>query len=74
MEPSEPGGISRINWGIGRKIAVLRLLANRVKKIDTVLMKKLKVSGIELNALWTFFTRNFLRQRAVLWRRRETRT
>ena len=31
-------------------------------------MKELKVSQIELDALWSFVKKNSLRQRAILWR------
>jgi hypothetical protein len=38
------------------------------KKIDAQLVKELKVSQVELDALWTFVKKNSLRQRALLWR------
>lgn len=46
----------------------LRVAAKQSEKIDALLMKELKVSQVELDALWTFVKKNSLRQRAKLWR------
>ncbi len=46
----------------------LKLAAEQSEKIDALLLKELKVSQIELDALWTFVKKNSLRQRAILWR------
>jgi hypothetical protein len=46
----------------------LRIAAEQSEKIDALLVKELKVSQVELDALWTFVKKNSLRQRALLWR------
>jgi transposase-like protein len=46
----------------------LQLAAEQSEKIDALLIKELKVSQVELDALWTFVKKNSLRQRALLWR------
>jgi transposase-like protein len=48
----------------------LKVAAEQSEKIDALLMKELKVSPIELDALWSFVKKNSLRQRAILWRAR----
>lgn len=48
----------------------LKVAAEQSEKIDTLLMKELKVSQVELDALWSFVKKNSLRQRAILWRAR----
>jgi len=50
----------------------LKVASEQSGKIDVVLMKKLKVSEVELEALWTFVKKNALRQRAALWKTRNT--
>lgn len=46
----------------------LKLAAEQSEKIDALLLKELKVSQVELDALWAFVKKNSLRQRAILWR------
>ena len=46
----------------------LKVTAEQSEKIDAMLMKELKVSQVELDALWTFVKKNTLRQRAMLWK------
>lgn len=46
----------------------LRVAAEQSEKIDASLIKELKISQIELDALWSFVKKNSLRQRAILWR------
>jgi transposase-like protein len=46
----------------------LQVAAEQSEKIDALLIKELKVSQIELDALWSFVKKNSLRQRALLWR------
>lgn len=46
----------------------LKLAADQSKKLNDVLLKELKVSQIELDALWTFVKKNSLHQRALLWK------
>jgi hypothetical protein len=46
----------------------LKLAAEHSEKIDALLLKELKVSQVELDALWTFVKKKSLRQRAILWR------
>ena len=48
----------------------LRVAADQSEKVNEVLLKELKVSQVELDALWTFVKKNGLRQRANLWRER----
>jgi transposase-like protein len=46
----------------------LQLAAAQSEKVDALLLRELKVSQIELDALWTFVKKNSLRQRATLWK------
>ena len=46
----------------------LQLAAAQSEKVDALLLRELKVSPIELDALWTFVKKNSLRQRATLWK------
>jgi transposase-like protein len=46
----------------------LRLAAAQSEKVDALLLRELRVSQIELDALWTFVKKNSLRQRATLWK------
>jgi len=46
----------------------LQLAAAQSEKVDALLLRELKVSPIELDALWTFVKKNSLRQRAALWK------
>jgi transposase-like protein len=46
----------------------LKVAADQSEKVDALLLKELKVSQIELDALWTFVKKNSLRQRAILWK------
>lgn len=46
----------------------LKVAAEQSEKVDALLMKELKVSQVELDALWSFVKKNSLRQRAILWR------
>lgn len=46
----------------------LRLAAEHSERINEILLKELKVSQVELDALWTFVKKNDLRQRAILCR------
>lgn len=48
----------------------LRVAAEQSEKLDTVFLKELQVSQVELDALWTFVKKNSLRQRAILWKAR----
>jgi ribosomal protein S16 len=48
----------------------LRVAAEHSEKVDKLLMKELRVSQVELDALWTFVKKNSLRQRANLWKAR----
>ena len=46
----------------------LKVAAEQSEKVDALLMRELKVSQVELDALWSFVKKNSLRQRAILWR------
>lgn len=46
----------------------LRIAAEHSEKVNEMLFKELKVSQVELDALWTFVKKNALRQRAMLWK------
>lgn len=46
----------------------LKVAADHSEKVNEVLLKELKVSQVELDALWTFVKKNSLRQRAILWK------
>lgn len=46
----------------------LKVAAEHCEEINKMLISKLKVSQVELDALWTFVKKNSLRQRAILWR------
>jgi transposase len=46
----------------------LKVAAEQSEKVDALLMKELKVSRVELDALWSFVKKKSLRQRAILWR------
>jgi len=46
----------------------LRVAAVHSEKVNELLLKELKVSQVELDALWTFVKKNTLRERATLWR------
>jgi transposase-like protein len=47
----------------------LNVAAKHCEKVNELLIKELKVSQVELDALWTFVKKNSLRQRAILWRK-----
>ncbi|HID24901.1 MAG TPA: hypothetical protein EYP23_00320 [Thermoplasmata archaeon] len=46
----------------------LRVAAEHSEKVNELLLKELKVSQIELDALWSFVKKNTLRERAILWK------
>jgi transposase-like protein len=46
----------------------LRVAAAHSEKANELLLKELKVSQIELDALWSFVKKNTLRERAILWK------
>ena len=46
----------------------LQLASEHSERVNEVLLKELKVSQVELDALWTFVKKNAPRQRAILWR------
>lgn len=46
----------------------LRVAAVHSEKVNELLLKELKVSQVEVDALWTFVKKNTLRERATLWR------
>jgi len=48
----------------------LRLAAQQSERVQALLLKRLKVSQVELDALWAFVKKNALRQRAIQWRER----
>lgn len=48
----------------------LRVAAGHSEKVSVMLLKELKVSQVELDALWTFVKKNALRKRAMLWKER----
>jgi transposase-like protein len=46
----------------------LRLAGKQSEKVNDLLVRELKVSQVELDALWTFVKKNALHQRAMLWK------
>lgn len=46
----------------------LKVAAGHSERVNEMLIKELKVSQVELDALWTFVKKNSLRQRAILWK------
>ena len=46
----------------------LRIAAEHSERVNELLLKELKVSQIELDALWSFVKKNTLRERAILWK------
>jgi len=46
----------------------LRVAAEQSEQVNALLLKELKVSQVELDALWSFVKKNDLRRRAGLWR------
>ena len=46
----------------------LRVAAEHSEQVNALLLKELKVSQVELDALWSFVKKNDLRRRANLWR------
>jgi len=46
----------------------LRVAAEHSEQVNAVFLKELKVSQVELDALWSFVKKNDLRRRANLWR------
>lgn len=46
----------------------LKVAAEHSEKVNEILIKDLKVSQVELDALWTFVKKKSLRQRAMLWK------
>jgi len=48
----------------------LKVAAAQSEAVNSLLLRELKVSQIELDALWTFVKKKRLRQRAILWRAR----
>lgn len=46
----------------------LKVAAGHCEQVNDILLKELKVSQVELDALWTFVKKNSLRQRAMLWK------
>lgn len=46
----------------------LKVAAEHSEKVDAVLLKELKVTQVELDALWSFVKKNSFRQRAMLWK------
>ncbi len=46
----------------------LKIAAEQSEKVNEMLLEELKVSQVELDALWTFVKKNALRQRAILWK------
>lgn len=46
----------------------LRIAAAQSKKVNELLLKELKVSQVEMDALWTFVKKNALRERAMRWK------
>jgi hypothetical protein len=46
----------------------LRVAAEHSEQVNTLLLKELKVTQVELDALWSFVKKNDLRRRANLWR------
>lgn len=48
----------------------LRVAAEHSEEINNLLLTKMKISQIELDALWSFVKKNDLRRRANLWKER----
>lgn len=48
----------------------LTIAAEHCEEVNQILLSKLKVSKVELDALWTFVKKNSLRQRGMLWKER----
>lgn len=48
----------------------LKVAAAQSEAVNSLLLRELKVSQIELDALWTFVKKKQLRQRADLWKER----
>jgi len=46
----------------------LRIAAAQSGKVNELLLKELKVSQVEMDALWTFVKKNALRERAMRWK------
>jgi transposase-like protein len=46
----------------------LSIAAAQSEKVNELLLKELKVSQVEMDALWTFVKKNALRERATRWR------
>ena len=46
----------------------LKVAAEHSQGVNKMLLAELKVSQVELDALWTFVKKNTLRQRAVIWK------
>lgn len=46
----------------------LKVAAEQSEEVNALLLKELKVSQVELDALWSFVKKNDLRKRAVLWK------
>lgn len=46
----------------------LRVAAEHCEQVNALLLRELKVSQVELDALWSFVKKNDLRARAALWR------
>jgi len=48
----------------------LRVAAQQGEEVSAMLVRELKVTQVELDALWSFVKKNDLRRRANLWRER----
>jgi len=46
----------------------LRVAAEHSEQVNEALLRELKVSQVELDAMWTFVKKNDLKRRANLWR------
>ncbi|MBW2147809.1 MAG: hypothetical protein JRG73_18460 [Deltaproteobacteria bacterium] len=46
----------------------LRVAAEHSEQINSLMLRELKVSRVELDALWSFVEKNDLRRRALLWK------
>jgi hypothetical protein len=46
----------------------LKVAAGQSEEVNALLLKELKVSQVELDALWSFVKKNDLRKRALLWK------
>jgi len=46
----------------------LRVASEHSEQINVMLVKEVKVSQVELDALWSFVKKNELRRRALLWK------